>query len=292
MTVVTQSRNGALAGRAVGRIGYGAMQLESGTGGEAVLRRARDLGVDHIDTAGFYGGGAVNALIRRALHPYSDDLVLVDKIGAAHVDGGLVAAQQPAQLRAAVEADLAALGAERLDVVYLRRVDAPPGIVATGDQIVDLDDQLAELIALREEGKIGAIGLSAVTVEQLIHAAPAGIVCVQNMYNLLERGEEPLLEECSTRATAFVPYFPLGSGFPGFPKVSEHPVVRDVAARLEVTRGQVGLAWLLARDPNILLIPGTRSIDHLEQNVAAARIQLDAASLAALDGIADAPTGE
>ncbi len=281
---MTQSRDGVLAGRPVGRIGYGAMQLESGGDGVAVLRRARELGVDHIDTAGFYGGGSVNALIRRALHPYPQDLVLVDKVGAAHVDGGLVPAQQPAQLRATVEADLRTLGVERLDVVNLRRVDAPPGIVATGDQVVDLDDQLAELIALREEGKIGAIGLSSVTVEQLVRAAPAGIACVQNLYNLLDRGEEPLLAECASRGIAFVPFFPLGSGFPGQPKVGEHPVVRDIAARYDVTPSQIGLAWLLAHDPHILLIPGTRSVEHLEQNVAVGDIRLDDRALAELDG--------
>ncbi|MEV5650287.1 aldo/keto reductase [Nocardia sp. NPDC052254] len=278
-----QSQDGVLAGQPVGRIGYGAMQLESDGDGVAVLRRARELGVDHIDTAGFYGGGSVNALIREALHPYGEDLMLVDKVGAAHVDGRLVAAQQPAQLRASVEADLAALGAERLDVVNLRRVDAPPGIVATGDQVVDLDDQLAELIALRDEGKIGAIGLSSVTVDQLVRAAPAGIVCVQNLYNLLDRGEEPLLAECASRGIAFVPFFPLGSGFPGHPKVGEQAVVRDIAARYDRTPSQIGLAWLLAHDPHILLIPGTRQVEHLEQNVAVAGIRLDDRALAALE---------
>ncbi|SUA42898.1 Putative oxidoreductase YdbC [Nocardia africana] len=172
MTVMTQPRDGELAGRAVGRIGYGAMQLESGADGVAVLRRAVELGVSHIDTAGFYGNGSVNALLREALHPYPDDLLLVDKVGAMHTGDGLVPAQRPGQLRAAVEADLRALGAEQLAVVNLRRVDGPPGIVATGDQIVDLDDQLAELMSLRDEGKVGAIGLSNVTVEQLRRAAP------------------------------------------------------------------------------------------------------------------------
>lgn len=283
MTVMTQPRDGELAGRAVGRIGYGAMQLESGADGVAVLRRAVELGVGHIDTAGFYGNGAVNALLREALHPYPDDLLLVDKVGAVHTSGGLVPAQQPGQLRAAVEADLRALDAEQLAVVNLRRVDGPPGIVATGDQIVDLDDQLAELVSLRDEGKIGAIGLSNVTVDQLRHAAPAGIACVQNLYNLLERDEEPLLAECCSRGIAFVPYFPLGSGFPGRPKVADDDVVRDIAGRLGATPSQVGLAWLLARDPHILLIPGTRSLDHLEQNMAARQVELDAGMLAALD---------
>ncbi|MBF4998481.1 aldo/keto reductase [Nocardia sp. BSTN01] len=284
MTVMTQPRDGELAGRPVGRIGYGARQLESGADAVAVLRRAVELGVGHIDTAGFYGNGSVNALLREALHPYPDDLLLVDKVGAVHTGSGLVAAQKPEQLRAAVEADLRALDAEQLAVVNLRRTDAAPGIVATGDQIVDLDDQLAELVSLRDEGKIGAIGLSHVTVEQLRHAAPAGIACVQNLYNLLERQGEPVLAECCSRGIAFVPYFPLGSGFPGRPKVADDDVVRDIAGRLGATPSQVGLAWLLARDPHILLIPGTRSIDHLEQNVAARELELDAGMLAALDG--------
>ncbi|WP_062999327.1 aldo/keto reductase [Nocardia mikamii] len=283
MTVMTQPRDGELAGRPVGRIGYGAMQLEAGADAVAVLRRAVELGVNHIDTAGFYGNGSVNALLREALHPYPDDLLLVDKVGAVHTGSGLVAAQKPEQLRAAVEADLRALDAEQLAVVNLRRADAAPGIVATGDQIVKLDDQLAELVSLRDEGKIGAIGLSNVTVEQLRHAAPAGIACVQNLYNLLERQEEPVLAECCSRGIAFVPYFPLGSGFPGRPKVAEDAVVRDIAGRAGATPSQVGLAWLLARDPHLLLIPGTRSIDHLEQNVAAREVELDAGMLAALE---------
>jgi pyridoxine 4-dehydrogenase len=285
---------GKLAGRLVHRVGYGVMQLAE-RGGQpgpgratavAVLRRAVELGVNHLDTAEFYGGGLANDLIRDALHPYPDDLVLVSKVGAEHEPGaGLVPAQRPGQLRAAVEANLSRLGTGQLAVVNLRRLDAAPGIVASGDQLVDLDSQLAELIALRDEGKIGGIGLSQVSLAQLRQASPAGIVCVQNLYNVLDRSAEPLLAECARRDIAWVPFFPLGSGFAAGAKVPDHPAVTAAAARLGATPAQVGLAWLLAHDPHILLIPGTTSRAHLEQNVAAGRLHLDAAAMSALAAI-------
>ena len=202
----------------------------------------------------------------------------MSKVGAVR-DGGLVAAQRPEQLRAGVEANLRRLGVERLAAVNLRRLDAPPGIVAAADQRVDLDSQLAELVALREEGKIDGIGLSGVGLEQLRQALPAGIVCVQNLYNLLDRGGEPLLAECAAHGIAWVPFFPLGSAFPGAPRVAEHPAVIAVAAELGATPAQVGLAWLLAHDPGTLLIPGTRSVEHLVENVAAAEVPVDADAL-------------
>lgn len=269
-------------GRPVRRIGFGAMQLAERRGRPlpdrgtalAVLRRALELGVDHIDTAEFYGGGLANDLIRAALHPYPDHLLLVSKVGAEHTSDGLVAAQQPMQLRAQVEANLSRLGVDRLAAVNLRRLDRRPGIVAEGDQVVDLDAQLAELVALRDEGKIGGIGLSGVTLDQLVAAEPAGIVCVQNSYNLLERSDEELLRECAARGIAWVPFFPLGSGFPGVPKVVDDEDVIAAAKRLDATPSQVGLAWLLAHDPNTLLIPGTASVEHLEENVAAEDIDL------------------
>ena len=183
----------------VARIGFGAMQLEGRNADRdtalAVLRQAVGGGVNHIDTAQFYGD--CNALIRAALAPYPDDLVLVSKVGAERdAGGGLVPAQRPDQLRAQVEANLATLGAERLDVVNLRRLDAAPGIVAEGDQLVDIDDQLAELAALRDAGKIGGIGLSSVSAGQLDRAAPAGIACVQNLYSVIDRTAEPVLDRC------------------------------------------------------------------------------------------------
>lgn len=275
----------------VARVGYGAMQLREAPSPEdaaAVLRRATELGVNHIDTASFYGGGEVNHHIRRALAPYRDDLVVVSKVGAAHAIGGpipLIAAQQPDELRTAVEDDLRQLGLDCVPVVNLRRLDLGPGLSAEGDQIVDLDDQLAEMIALRDEGKIGAIGLSGVPLDVVRRALPAGIVCVQNAYSLLDRSQEAVLDFCAAEGIAWVPYFPLGSAFPGFPNVAENTVVREVADELGVTAAQVGLAWLLAHAQNTLLIPGTRSIAHLEDNIAAGDIVLGAEVIARLDAV-------
>jgi pyridoxine 4-dehydrogenase len=275
----------------VGRVGYGAMQLDAGVSiddAAAVLRRAVELGVNHIDTASFYGGGQVNRRIRQALAPYPEDLVIVSKVGAAHTMSGpipLRAAQKPAELRAAVEADLEQLGLDRIPVVNLRRLDLGPGLSAEGDQIVSLEDQLAEMIALRDEGKIGSIGISAVGVEVLRRALPAGIACVQNAYSLLDRSQEATLELCIDEAIAWVPFFPLGSAFPGFPNVADDSVVRAIADDINATPAQVGLAWLLARSHNTLLIPGTRSIAHLEQNIAAGDITLPAEAVARLDAV-------
>lgn len=274
----------------VDRIGYGAMQLFEATPEVAagVLRRAVELGVNHIDTASFYGPGEVNRRIRAALAPYPDDLVIVSKVGARYTGEQpipLTAAQQPAELRAAVEDDLRQLGLDRVPVVNLRRMDLGPGVAAEGDQIVDVDDQLAEMIALRDEGKIGAIGISAVPLDVVRRALPAGIVCVQNAYSVLERSQEATLDLCRSEGIAWVPYFPLGSSFPGFPKVADQPVVAEIAAALGVTGAQVGLAWLLAHAPNTLLIPGTRSVGHLEENLGAARVTLDADALEKLDAL-------
>jgi pyridoxine 4-dehydrogenase len=282
---------GPIGTTTVARIGYGAMQLGEAPSPQdaiAVLRRAVELGVNHIDTASFYAGGEVNGHIRRALAPYRDELVIVSKVGAAHAPGGPVplgAAQQPAQLRAAVEDDLRQLGLDRIPVVNLRRLDLGPGLAAEGDQIVDLDDQLAEMIALRDEGKIGAIGVSSVPLEVLSRALPAGIVCVQNAYSLLDRSHEDMLDFCVAEGIAWVPFFPLGSAFVGFPSVAGNPVVAEIAGELDATPAQVGLAWLLAHAPNTFLIPGTRSIAHLEENVGAGSVALDADALARLDAV-------
>jgi len=167
-----------------------------------------------------------------------------------------------------------------------------PGLAAQGDQIVDLDDQLAAMIALRDEGKIGAIGISNVPLDVLRRALPAGIVCVQNAYSLLDRGHEEMLDFCVAQDIAWVPFFPLGSSFPGFPKVADNAVVRKIADELGVTGAQVGLAWLLAHAPNTLLIPGTRSIGHLDENVGAGDVALSAGAIARLDAVsppADSP---
>lgn len=291
-----------LAGRPVAKIGFGAMQLASTRPGRpapdrqaaiAVLRAAVAHGVNHIDTAQFYGPGTCNQLIRAALHPYPADLALVSKVGAEHDDQlspiPLRPAQRPKELRASVEANLATLGTERLAVVNLRRLDTAPGLIAEGDQRVDLDSQLAELTALRDEGKIGGIGLSNITADQLEQARPAGIACVQNAYSLLDRSSEPVLSLCREHDIAWVPYFPLGSaGFPGIASVTEHAAVVAAAASLNATPAQVGLAWLLTHYQHTLLIPGTTSVAHLEQNMAAGSIQLDPDTMAALDRAATA----
>jgi pyridoxine 4-dehydrogenase len=284
---------GSIGTDTVARVGYGAMQLfdTSADDAAAVLRRAVELGVNHIDTASFYGPGEVNRRIRAALSPYPDDLVIVSKVGARYTGEEpvpLAAAQRPAELRAAVEDDLRQLGIERVPVVNLRRLDLGPGLAAEGDQIVDVDDQLAEMIALRDEGKIGAIGVSSVPLDVLRRALPAGIVCVQNAYSLLDRSQEEMLEVCKPQGgegIAWVPYFPLGSAFPGFPKVADNPVVVDIAGELGATPSQVGLAWLLAHAPNTLLIPGTRSITHLEENLGAGEVALTAEAIARLDAV-------
>ncbi|GAA1848857.1 aldo/keto reductase [Pseudonocardia ailaonensis] len=277
-----------LAGRAVPRIGFGAMQLVGHRPvprerAVAVLRRAVERGVTHIDTAEFYGDGAVNALIRDTLAPYPDELLLATKVGAVRSGGTLAAAQRPAELRAQVEANLASLSVERLGVVNVRRADAPPGIIATGEQQVPLDDQLAELITLRDNGKIGGIGLSNVDAAQLEGALPAGIACVQNSHSVLDRAAEPVLDLCRAHAIAWVPFCPLGSAFAGHPKVADDPVVREVAATLGATPAQVGLAWLLARYEGTLLIAGTTDPAHLDENLAAGDLVLDERSLARLD---------
>jgi pyridoxine 4-dehydrogenase len=280
-----------LAGRTVARIGFGAMQLEQRAvprdAAVAVLRQAVRAGVNHIDTAQFYGEG--NAFIRAALAPYAADLVLVSKVGAERDAGGaLIPAQRPGQLRDQVEANLTSLGAERVDVVNLRRLDERPGLIAEGDQRVDLDSQLAELSALRDAGKIGGIGLSAVSADQLGHALAAGIACVQNSYSLLSRFHEPTLDLCRAHDIAWVPFFPLGSGFPGRPKVTDNPVVIAIAKEHGVTPAQVALAWLLAHDDRTLLIPGTASPAHLTENLAAGSVRLARESIAELDRLAPA----
>jgi pyridoxine 4-dehydrogenase len=286
-----------LAGRPVARIGFGVMQLERSDVDKdaalAIVRQAVDAGVNHLDTAQFYG--ACNELIREALAPYDDDLVLATKVGAVRDAGAkppLVPAQRPAELRAQVEANLAALGTGRLGVVNLRRLDARPGIVAEGEQRVDLDDQLAELTALRDEGKIGGIGLSNVSAAQLRQALPAGIACVQNLYSALDRTAEPVLDLCREHDIAWVPFFPLGSaGFAATRRVTDDPTVAAIAAELGVTAAQVGLAWQLAHYDHTLLIPGTANPAHLTENLAVGDIKLPDPSRAAVDHLSAVTQG-
>lgn len=282
---------GTLAGRTVSRVGYGAMQLErlhdDRGAAVALLRRAFDLGVDHVDTAQFYGNGFVNEVVREALRP-GDDVLVASKVGADPDPGGpipLRLAQRPEELRASVEDNLQTLGLDRIPLVNLRRADRRPGVLAEGDQLVGLDDQLAVMTALRDEGKIGAIGLSSVTLDVLRRALPAGIACVQNAYSLVGRDDEEMLALCVAEDIAWVPFFPLGGAFPGLPKVTDEPAVHAAAQELGRTPAQIGLAWLLHHAPNVHLIPGTANADHLAGNVSAGAIVLDGETLAALDAV-------
>ena len=284
----------------VNRIGFGAMQLPGpGVMGPprdhdeaiAILRRAVEWGVNHIDTAQFYGPDVANDLIREALHPYPDDLVLVSKVGAFRDEqGGWLPGQRPDQLRSAVEDNLRSLGVERLGAVNLRLHEGRE----PGEQPVRLEDQLAEMVALRDEGKIAGVGISTATLDQVTQAIEqADIVCVQNAFSLLDRSDADVLDLCAERGIAYVPYFPLGSAFPNTPKVVDNAAVRDVAERLGVTPAQVGLAWLLGYRENILLIPGTSRLSHLEENLAVAGIHLTDADVAELEaGIEPEPTVE
>ncbi|WNV86553.1 aldo/keto reductase [Umezawaea sp. Da 62-37] len=279
---------GLLAGRTVSRIGYGAMQLRQNTdraAGIAMLRRVVELGVDHIDTAEFYG--PANDLIREAIRP-EDGVLVASKVGADPDPVGPVPlrlAQRPEQLRASVEVNLKSLGLDAIPLVNLRRTDTGPGVRAAGDQLVDLDDQLATMVELRDEGKIGVIGLSGVSLDVLRRALPAGIACVQNAYSLVSRDDEEILALCAAEGIAWVPFFPLGGDLPGLPKVTDEQAVLDVAESLGATPMQVGLAWLLHHAPNVLLIAGTSNPEHLQANVDAGAIRFDAETLAALDAV-------
>lgn len=264
----------------VSRIGFGAMQLPGpGVMGPPrdrdaaleVLRRAVELGVDHVDTAQFYGPDVANELIREALHPYPDNLKLVSKVGARRDDqGAWLPVTDPADLRRDIETNLRTLGVEQLAAVNLRLMDSPGP-----DQL--FDDQLSMLVAARDEGLIGGIGLSEITLEHLLHAlAGTGIVCVQNAFNLIHREAAPVLDECVARGIAFVPFFPLGSAFTGPNNpVLGNDIIQRAATQLGRTPAQIALAWTLNVAPNILLIPGTSSVRHLEENLAVADIELD-----------------
>jgi pyridoxine 4-dehydrogenase len=260
----------------VRRAGYGAMQL-AGDGvfgpprdrDEAlrVLRAAVEAGVDHVDTAQFYGAGTVNELIREALHPYPDGLAIVSK----------VAGREPDQLRRGIEENLATLGVSRLAAVNLRMIDPAE---APGERF---DAELAALDKARGEGLIDGVGLSNISRRQLLRAVEqTEIVCVQNLFNLGDQGSADVLAECTRRGIAFVPFCPLGLPGPARSQLLGSPVLALLGARLQVTPAQIALAWLLGLAPNILLIPGTRTRVHLTENLAAADVSLDDAALAQL----------
>lgn len=295
---MTPTQTAPLGPRRVRRMGFGAMQL-AGPGvfgpprdrdaAQAVLRRAIALGVDHIDTSQYYGPDVVNDLIRETLHPYPPDLRLVTKVGARRDDGGRwLPAQHPEELRAAVHDNLRALRLERMDLVNLRRLDHGGGAT------VPMADQLGALEELRGEGKIELIGVSNVSLTQVEAALEVtDVACVQNAYSLLDRTAEDLVELCASHGLAFVPFFPLGSAFTGGPsRLADDPAVSRVAAKHDALPSQVALSWLLHRGDHVLLIPGTSSVTHLEENLAAADLTLDGDDLSALDGVApSAPSG-
>ena len=276
------------------RIGFGAMQL-AGPGvfgppadpdaARAVLRRAVELGVDHIDTSQYYGPDVVNALIREALHPYPEGLRLVTKVGAERdAQGGWNRAAEPHQLKAQVHENLRSLGVERIDLVNLRRFERDqPGASEPA-----LADQLGALAELREAGDIDMIGVSNVTAESVRTAIDTvGIGEVQNPFSILDRSDAPVLELCREHGVSYVPFFPLGSAFGGGgPRaLAADPQVSAVATKHGVTPSQVALAWLLAQYDRLLLIPGTSSVAHLEENMTVLDIELDAEDLERLEGV-------
>ena len=270
----------------VNRIGFGAMQLPGpGVFGPprdhdaaiAVLRRAVELGVDHVDTAQFYGPDVANQLIREALHPYSDGLALVSKVGARRDgEGNWIPAAEPDDLRADIELNLRELGVDQLAAVNLRIHSGDPNTPGVVDHEL-FDRQLTAMIAARDEGLIGGIGLSSVNVDDLrIALDRTDVVTVQNDYNLADRTSQSVLDLCTERGISFVPFFPLGSAFNADNPVLGNPAVKKAAADLGRTPAQIALAWTLAVAPNVLLIPGTSSVAHLEENMAVADIELPA----------------
>jgi aryl-alcohol dehydrogenase-like predicted oxidoreductase len=276
-----------LGDRAVHRIGYGAMQLAGpGVFGPpkdraaaiAVLREAVAQGVDHIDTSDFYGPHITNQIIREALHPYHDDLVIVTKVSAKRdARGAWLPAMSPAELRQAVHDNLRNLGVDVLEVVNLRSM-----LDVHGPKEGSLEEPLTALAELREQGLIKHIGLSNVTRQQVMDGRKiCPIACVQNMYNLAQRADEALVAELARDGVPYVPFFPLG----GFSPL-QSTTLSDVAGSLDATPMQVALAWLLQRSPNLLLIPGTSSVAHLRENLAATELELPVQAVAALDTVA------
>ncbi|WP_182884355.1 oxidoreductase [Microbispora sp. H10885] len=290
---MTTDTNAALGGEfllggdlPVHRLGFGAMRLPVGTfdgavrdpeTGVAVLRRAVELGVDHIDTAWFYrrGGVAANDLIRRALAPYADGLVIATKVGPLLGETGMPTGEAgPDELRGLVEDNLRTLGVERLDLVYLRvgGMSGPGG--------ASVSDRFAALAELREEGLIRHLGVSNVDAAQLDEALSiAPVAAVQNSFHVQDRGDAELLARCEKDGIAFVPFFPLGGGW----RPIDQTRLAAVVERHGATAPQIALAWLLAISPALLAIPGTGVLDHLEENMAAGRIHLTPEDLAALE---------
>jgi pyridoxine 4-dehydrogenase len=286
MSKLAQAGSFSLGDRTVNRMGYGAMQLAgSGVFGPpkdhsvalAVLHAAVEAGVNHIDTSDYYGPHVTNRLIREALHPYADELVIVTKLGAVRGDdASWRSAQSPAELVRGVHDNLRNLGLDALEVVNLRLMG---DLHAPGES--SIEPQFSALAELQQQGLIRHLGVSNVSGHQVTEAQRiAPVVCVQNQYNLAHRDDDALIDALASQGIAYVPFFPLG----GFTPLQSQ-TLSDVAVRLQVTPMQVALAWLLARSPNILLIPGTSSVDHLHENLAAAELRLSDEVMAELDGI-------
>lgn len=285
MTNITADGVFALGDRTVNRLGYGAMQLagprvfgppKDRDAALGVLREAVARGVNHIDTSDFYGPHITNQLIHEALHPYPDDLVIVTKVGAVRGDdASWIPALSPTALTRAVHDNLRNLGVDALDVVNLR----VGGIHGPSEGAIE--KQFGTLADLQRQGLIRQLGVSNVTSGQIKQARGiAKVVCVQNHYNLTHRDDDSLIDELASSGVAYVPFFPLG----GFTSL-QSATLSEVAAQLGTTPMQTALAWLLYRAPNILLIPGTSSIDHLHENLAAAELALPDEALARLDEI-------
>lgn len=279
----------SLGSHFVNRLGYGAMQLAGpGVFGPpkdrhaaiTVLREALALGVNHIDTSDFYGPHVTNQIIREALHPYADDLVIVTKIGARRGDdASWLPAFSPQELKQAVHDNLRNLGLDALDVVNMRVMIGDGHAPREGS----IEASINVLAEFQQQGLVKHIGLSNVTTAQVVEARKiVDIVCVQNEYNIAHRGDDALINALARDGIAYVPFFPLG----GFSPL-QSSTLNEVAGTLNVTPMQVALAWLLHRSPNILLIPGTSSVAHLRENMAAAELTLSPDVLATLDGIVD-----
>ncbi|MEC3890162.1 aldo/keto reductase family oxidoreductase [Xanthomonas campestris] len=276
----------ALGDRQVGRLGYGSMQLAgphvfgppaNRNAAIAVLREAVALGVTHLDTSDFYGPHITNQIIREALHPYPQELTIATKVGAKRdASGAWLPAMEPEALTQAVHDNLKHLGLDVLEVVNLRSMlDVQRPVEGS------LEPQLTALAELQQRGLIRHIGLSNVTAQQVEEGrALCRIVCVQNHYNLVHRTDDALIDALAREGIAYVPFFPLG----GFSPL-QSAALTEVAAQLQATPQQVALAWLLQRSPNVLVIPGTSSVAHLRENMAAATLELDDAVLAVLEGI-------
>lgn len=289
MTNISTVGTFTLGDRVVNRLGYGAMQLAGpGVFGPpkdrdaalAVLRAAVESGVNHIDTSDFYGPHITNQLIREALYPYPDDLTIVTKVGAVRgTDASWNPAQSPIELTQAVHDNLRNLGVDVLDVVNLRLIGD-----SHGPSEGSIAERFTALAELQQQGLIRHLGLSNVTAAQVEEARGiAPVVCVQNQYNLAHREDDALVDELAAMNIAYVPFFPLG----GFSPL-QSSTLSEVAARLGATPMQVALAWLLRRAPNILLIPGTSSLDHLRENLATAELVLPDAAIAELNRIGEA----